>query len=387
VTDDARPIILVVCDYYLPGIRGGGGARTIANMVERMSDRFRFRIICRDRDGRGVSEPYPGVRYGTWNQVGEAEVRYLADGECGARDLIRVVNSSEGSALYFNSVFSRLTLRILFARKLGILKDNPVAIAPCGELGAGALAVKPLRKRGLIALVGFLGLFKGVVWKASSESEVREVRGLLGHVDARIAPDVVASTVGSAALRAPKLGGKLRMVYLSRVTRKKNLLWLIRILRDGPAGVSLDVYGDTDDPHYETECHRAARASIVRFHGVLPHEEVAGVLARYDVLALPTTHENYCHVVREALDCGLPVLISENTPWTSQVNAGAGFAIPLDEHVWKDRIETLRDMDQDAHARLSKIAMEIASANQDGMDVRLTGELLESLVGESEVHR
>ena len=50
-TQTEKPLILVICDYYLPGFESGGAMRTIVNMVDRLADEFRFRIVTRDHDG------------------------------------------------------------------------------------------------------------------------------------------------------------------------------------------------------------------------------------------------------------------------------------------------------------------------------------------------
>jgi len=42
-----KPIILVICDYYLPGFESGGALRTLVNMVDRLGARFDFRKITR----------------------------------------------------------------------------------------------------------------------------------------------------------------------------------------------------------------------------------------------------------------------------------------------------------------------------------------------------
>ena len=38
-------------------------------------------------------------------------------------------------------------------------------------------------------------------------------------------------------------------------------------------------------------------------------------IARSDVFLLPTGGENFGHAIFEALSCGVPVLISDQTPW------------------------------------------------------------------------
>ncbi len=53
-------------------------------------------------------------------------------------------------------------------------------------------------------------------------------------------------------------------------------------------------------------------------------------LAQHDVLFLPTRSENFGHVIHEALSVGVPVLISDQTPWSDLEANGAGWNIALD---------------------------------------------------------
>jgi len=53
-------------------------------------------------------------------------------------------------------------------------------------------------------------------------------------------------------------------------------------------------------------------------------------MGQADVFALPSLGENYGHVIYEALSAGLPVILSDKTPWRSLADAGVGFDVSLD---------------------------------------------------------
>ena len=71
--------------------------------------------------------------------------------------------------IYLNSLFSvPFALQPLRAAKsLGIR----VVLAPRGMLGAGALAIKPAKKKLFLTLARLFGLFRGVRWHASTSVE------------------------------------------------------------------------------------------------------------------------------------------------------------------------------------------------------------------------
>ena len=52
--------ILTFIGWYLPGYRGGGPTRTLANMVDRLGDEFEFKIVTSDRDSKDTKS-YPCI--------------------------------------------------------------------------------------------------------------------------------------------------------------------------------------------------------------------------------------------------------------------------------------------------------------------------------------
>ena len=73
-----KPIILVICDYYLPGFESGGAMRTLVNMVSRLSNEFDFRVITRDHDGPLNKSSYTTVNINEWNGLDDVKVFYLS---------------------------------------------------------------------------------------------------------------------------------------------------------------------------------------------------------------------------------------------------------------------------------------------------------------------
>lgn len=379
----SRPSVLVVCDYYLPGSKGGGGTRTISNMVERMSESYDFRILCRDHDGPLDRTPYPGISYGTWDRSGSGLVRYLSGDELRPSAIGRAIAESGADVIYLNSVFSRLTWSCLMAARLGKVTKMPVVLAPCGELGSGALKQKSLKKLSYLLLAKLVGLYDGVLWKASNEQEAAEIRLSFPNAQSMIAPDVGRGrTPQGRHTETGKEPGRLRMVYISRITPKKNLKWLISLLEHASSGVTLDVFGDTDDPGYEAACEAAVVGSKVCFRGPLDHSQVESTLSEYDLLALPTLHENFGHVILEALSVGVPVLLSDRTPWTEKVRDVAGSALPIDEELWLSEIHRMEMMDADAFKAMKRGAIEVAHEfRSSGEDLSRTDAVLRAAIG------
>ena len=96
-----KPIILTFAHYYLPGNLAGGPIRSIANIVELLSDEFDFYIITSDRD-YGAKDPYKEVKINEWNTVGLAKVFYASKTSLGLMKLTKLIRSTPHNLIYLN---------------------------------------------------------------------------------------------------------------------------------------------------------------------------------------------------------------------------------------------------------------------------------------------
>jgi glycosyltransferase involved in cell wall biosynthesis len=358
--------VLVLTDYYLPGWKAGGVVRSLRNLVELLGDKIRFRVITGDRDF-GETGPYPGIGPGRWQTVGKAEVRYLAAAERSLRNWTRLLTETPHDLLYLNSFFSPdFAVKPLLLRRLNRVPRLPALLAPKGELSEGALFIKKLKKR-LYLKVGLpMGLYRGLAWQASGPLESEEIARLLGSsVEDPQSPIFVAEDPVMAAGQAAggegprKEAGLLRAVFLSRISRKKNLDGALAVLAKVKARVQLDVYGPLEDPAYWEECRRLAGALPENigftYRGPIAPDQIHRVLSGYDAFFLPTLGENFGHVIIEALLAGSPVVISDTTPWRDLAAKGAGVDLPLHrQDLFVQALEELAGLDAEKHAALSK---------------------------------
>ena len=97
------------------------------------------------------------------------------------------------------------------------------------------------------------------------------------------------------------------MVFVSRLEMDKGLAEALEACRNLPDDCRLDVYGP---PVSDTDMSLFADHPRAEWRGVLALEEVAGVLARSDLLLFPSycRREGYPGVVLEAFQCGAPVV-------------------------------------------------------------------------------
>jgi len=366
----AKPTILVLAQHYLPSERAGGGLRTIVNMIERLSDEFRFRVITTDRD-IGDSTPYTSVTIDAWNQTGPAEVFYASPRRLGLGGLRRVVRESRSDVVYLNSFFSPIGAKYLFLRRVGLVQRRPMIVAPEGELAPDALNQKRTKKRLYRLTANFMGLYRDVLWKASTDYEATAIRQHVSVTrEIRMAPNMSPlphEIIRAADPRKPrKRPGELQLVFLSRIVLIKNLKWVLESIAGLSGRVVLDVYGPTEDQHYWAVCCELIRQMpsniSVNYCGAVPARQVPETFARYQFMILPTLGESFGHVVIEALAAGSPVIISNRTPWLNLQEKNIGWDLPLeDSTAWQDILQNCVAMDNVRYQAMSESAQRFAS--------------------------
>lgn len=367
---ERKTTVLVFLESYLPGFKAGGPLRSIENLVGALGEEFQFRIITLDRD-LGDKVPYPVVAVNRWVRVGKADVMYLRPGWRGLLRVVALLRSVDSeTVLYLNSYFARLfSMLAMLTRWLKLCRPRSVVLAPRGEFSPGALSLKRRRKLLFITISRWFGIHKNIIWHASTELEVTDILRMFPQLsnagaassnsNANYGPNttgVIVTARDLAALSLPverrtrqKTAGRLRVVFISRISRKKNLLGALRTLERVSGDVTVDIYGPLEDMAYWDECQRKIAALPtdirVKYWGKIDHEKVGHTFAEHDLFLFPTLGENYGHVIHEALAEGCPVLISDQTPWRNLEDQGVGWDIPLDD---KERFQSVLQQCVDA---------------------------------------
>lgn len=326
--------VLCFTGFFLPGFKGGGPIRTIANLLVNLESEIDFRLVTSDRD-LGESAPYAGISVDHWQPCAGGQIYYASPGRGWPLRLASIIRRFQGDALHLNSFFSfRFSILPLLLWRL-LQPGKPVIVGPRGEFSGGALGLKATKKQTYIGIAKALGLYRHVIWHASTAHEADDIRRVMG-ADARIRIAIdIASPPASLTLAPRQDGAPLRIVFLSRISPMKNLQGAIDMLRQVRNPVVFDVYGPAEDAAYWAACQQAAKGlpPHVQFNyrGALYPAQVPETLAGYDLFFLPTLGENFGHVIAEALGCGLPVLISDQTPWRDLATKRLGWDLPLDD--------------------------------------------------------
>jgi len=343
-----KPIILALVHYYLPGFKSGGPVRSIANLVDQLSDVFDFRIITLDRD-KFDKNSYPNVTINSWNSIGKAQVYYISENKIISHNYVKLFSEIPYDVLYINSFFDPLFAQWpLLLRRLGKLPNKPIVIAPRGEFSSGALFIKYWKKIPYLWLSSILGTYRSLIWAATSNYEAEDIRKAVGLTTAQriiVTPNLIAQYSDNAVRVQTARNDEtpLRIVFISRVSPKKNLDFALRVLARLKCPVHFDIYGPIDSVVYWKQC-QALMANLpinvyARYHGPAEYKQVSGILAEHDLFFFPTRGENFGHVIIESIMAGTPVLIADTTPWRHLEMSGVGWELPLaDEQQFANKI-------------------------------------------------
>lgn len=349
---------------YLPGFRAGGPARSIAGLVDHLGHEIEIYILCRDRD-LGDTGPYENVPIESWTELGKSKVYYVAGDKLPLLAIGRAVRRLKPHVLYLNSIYS-LDYCILPLLVRRIVAHQPaVVLAPRGSLCPGAMGLKTAKKKIFIALAKLIRLFDGVTWQASSDEEARDIRREMGSVSIMVAPNLVAKRWAKKRELVAKQSGSAQLLFLSRISPKKNLLGALKLLEFIKGCVSLTIAGPIEDRNYWGRCKNQiaklpANVSVDAV-GPVPFPEASAIFARHHLLLFPTLSENYGHVIAEALSTGTPVLISDQTPWRNLQRDNAGWDIDLGNTGAMQRaLQSFIDLDDEGFRLMSNSARLLA---------------------------
>jgi glycosyltransferase involved in cell wall biosynthesis len=365
------PRILLFADWYLPGSKAGGPVSAIANLIELLGDEFCFHVITRDRDITEKSV-YAGVLTDHWIPVGKANVLYTSD--LSFSNLRRHILEIAPNVIYLNSFFSLGTRKILLMRRLGLLPASAVVLCPQGEFSPAALSLRRLRKWLYQRVTARTGLYRDLTWQACSDLEKQQITAAgIATGTRNCGRLVVTPNLPSPHLpefptelqRPEKRPGAVRLIFLSRISRIKNLHFALKSLAAVCGDAELEIVGPVEDAGYWAACQEQIRALpknvVVTCAGPVRHELVSRTFFQHHFLLLPTLGENFGYAILEALAAGCPVFISDQTPWRNLQGAGVGWDLPLGKpDLWQSALQECIAMDDAIYQSMSQRARRFA---------------------------
>jgi len=156
----------------------------------------------------------------------------------------------------------------------------------------------------------------------------------LGIGGPRIAPIPNGIKLGDP-IRRSGVASARRLVFAGRLTAQKgidNLLKALARVAAGDKSFSLEIIGDGPNlPQLIERCRKLGLEQKVRFAGALPHETIRSRLADTDVFVLPSRYEGMSNAALEAMEAGLPVLLTRCGGIDSYIDESTGWICEPDD--------------------------------------------------------
>lgn len=330
-----KKTILLFIDWYLPGYKAGGPIQSCANLVDHLQGDYCFKIVTRDTD-YCETNPYKTVKSNTWNKMNDnTHVYYFSNSQLTKKNIYHLIQQTPADVIYLNGVFSYFftIIPLLYFRRHN--RKN-IIVAARGMLANGALAIKSKKKQLFLSFAKLLGLFKHIVFHATSEAEKQDIMQVMGvKNEIKIAGNLSKKLALPPFEPKDKEKGAIKLINIARVAPEKNLKFALEILKEVKSQVFFDFYGPVYEEGYFNECKILIEQLPVNvkatYKGVIPNTEVNATLKKYEVMLMPTLGENFGHIILESLIAACPVLISDQTPWQHLETEHAGWAIPLNQ--------------------------------------------------------
>jgi glycosyltransferase involved in cell wall biosynthesis len=339
--------VLIVTKYFYPSYKAGGPVRSLVNLIEVLSKDNDLYVISGDRD-LGDSTSFKSVKINDWNKIDETPVFYLSLSVQNIYTLAKNIKKHQFDFVYLNGFFEmKYSFVFYLLTKLKFISSKKIMIAPRGELSNGAMSLKKLKKEIFIRFFKLIDFSNKSEIQYTSLIEAEESNKRLSGYKYRIVPNMHESIPNF--FPNEKRTGSLDICFISRISPKKNLNYILDVLSGINKGnITFNIAGGIDDDLYWEECKKIISSLPlninVKYLGALNRKEVVSLFQKSHLFVLATLNENYGHSIVEAMVNTNLVLISDQTPWSDISNHG-GYAVKLNEKTkYKEIINKLVDM-------------------------------------------
>ena len=326
--------ILVFADYYYPGIKAGGPAKSIYNLINNLSSYYNFNLVTRNKD-LGEKDSYYNIINDKWINEKTYSLIYL-NNSYEIFKIIKIICNKPFDIMYLNSFFS-FKYSIIPILLINILKrEKNIICAPRGEFALSALGNNYNKKHLFIYISKMIGLYNNVKWHATSKHELIDIKKYMGDsINVKLAP--IISTLPKINLKQKirKNKNHLSILFLSRIVKIKNLDYSLEIISKLKGNIIFNIYGPIEDKKYWKFCTKLISelpSNITcKYQRIATHDDLPGIFNKHHLFILPSKGENYGNVIIESLINGTPVIISDKTPFNNLIIKNIGADIPLDQ--------------------------------------------------------
>ncbi len=352
-----RRKLLIFADWFAPGLRGGGIIRSTVNIARLLKDEFEVFVFTRAEDF-GMDTVYRGIKTDRWQFFEEKiNVYYCTKGKLSFTTVKNILLEVQPESVYLNNIFSYYFTWIpVWLNNRGDYQAR-IVLATRGLLEKEALQKSKWKKKLFLSIAKKTRFFRNITFQAVAPDGVEVIKTHFSESDIKFVPNF-PSFSGNGKIGIQKKANSLKALFVGRVSPEKNILWLLKRMRDVDFQLTFNIAGGIEDAHYWQKCLQAAAALpenvTVNYLGEFQMDKVFDLYRETHILIHPTKSEGFGHVIIEALSTGRPVLVSDGIPWKNLTERKAGWNFSLDSR--EEILHLLRqiaNMDDSAFAEWS----------------------------------
>ena len=350
--------ILVFIDWFTPAYKAGGPIVSVSKIIENLSFKFKFFVVTSNQD-IDKAEVISKEKVNIWLLKEKYSIIYLSKSHQKTSFYKNILNKINPDVIYINSLFSS---RFSIIPILNLKIKKKIILAPRGMLGKGALNIKSFKKNIFLKIITQIKAYNKIIWHASTQNEKLEIESIFGEsAKVVIAQNFSSNNINIVYRTKKNIKNKLTILFISRISKKKNLSFLVDEINqcNYKHNIHLKIIGFQEDIDYCKICINKLKKYNISYEilGSIPHSNLSYHYKKSDIFCLPTHHENFGHVILEALSYGLPIIISNKTPWRNLELKKIGFDLEIISNNFAKKIDYFFEMKNIEYAVYSRNAI------------------------------
>ncbi|MDC0609036.1 glycosyltransferase [Candidatus Pelagibacter ubique] len=254
--------------------------------------------------------------------------------------------------IHFFGVWSFFHIKIIL---LGLLFKKKIIITSMGCFDEWSLNQKKIKKKLALYFYQIFFLNRVNVIHTTSNQEKVSLQKICNNKNIITIPHGTSQAV----IKSKKFfeGTKKKAIFFSRLHKKKGIEELVESwLNIKNNEWELHIYGfDYDDYNKLLKKKIKNNKSISIFGSISGKNQE--LFDRYDFMILPSRSENFGYVVLEAMQCGLPVLTTNGTPWHIIEKNNAGWIIDKNLTELESKIKEIFSLPKEEFEKKSAAAI------------------------------
>jgi glycosyltransferase involved in cell wall biosynthesis len=305
------------------------------------------------------------VQADRWVPYGaNSKVQYLSKSNRNYRAIKNTILNVNPDVVYINGMYS---MPFVVYPLMALKKNRSVKriIAPRGMLQKESRSIKPFKKNIYLNLLKLFYLDHRLHWHVTTEQEQFDLYSFPG---AKGRTSLIGNVPSFNLKYNPEEGGikdKIRFGTVALISPMKNIHLVLSAFSTVSKNVEYHLYGPVKDKVYWQQCQKLIAQLpenvSVQYHGALDPGDVSKTIASFDYCIQPSRSENFGHSIFEAFNQGVPVIISDQTPWKGLQEKHAGWDVDLSQpDALAKAIAEAIAMDADTYLKYRQGARQIA---------------------------